>query len=190
MQSFKEYKEINDMKEFFNVRTNNHINAVKDICQKITDEFPGEFPDLMKQVKDHDSSKFHEPEYTPYLHITWRYRMKNLFKEEYKVPQEIEDQMHEASEHHVKHNKHHAEYWDPNSSINKEDRDTAPDRLVDGTKMDKTSIAEMCADWMAVGKEHGNTAKSWADKNIGTRWLFTEEQEKLIYNILKIEEKI
>ena len=185
--NFKEYKKITDMEEFFHRRTNDHINAVQTWAKRIDEKFERRFPELLARVKDHDASKFEEPEYTPYLHITWKYREKNLFNREYKVPKEIEDQMHEATVHHVKSNMHHPEFYDESSTINKEDRDKAPDKMVDGTKMDDSAIAEMCADWLAVSSERGNSAKDWADSNVNIRWKFTKEQTDLIYNILKIE---
>ena len=186
--NFKEYlREKTEMEDHFHNRTRRHITTVKKWAKRIDAKFPGEFPGLIEQAKDHDASKLEEPEYTPYLHVTWKYREKANGRE-YTPSKEIEDAMHEATEHHVKNNKHHPEYFDSSSKINKENRDAPSGKLVDATKMDNISIAEMCADWIAVAEEKNTAgAKAWADANVNIRWKFTEEQTRLIYNILEVE---
>jgi hypothetical protein len=43
----------------------------------------------------------------------------------------------------------------------------------------------LCLSWIwQKWKERGNSAKGWADKMIGTRWKFTDEQTELIYELL------
>jgi len=59
------------------------------------------------------------------------------------------------------------------------------DKMVDATKMSDLDIAEMTADWAAMGEERGNSPKEWADKNVNKRWKFTKDQEKLIYELIK-----
>ena len=46
----------------------------------------------------------------------------------------------------------------------------------------------MVCDWTSVSQEmEGNSdATDWANKNINKRWTFTEEQVKLIYDIINI----
>jgi len=59
------------------------------------------------------------------------------------------------------------------------------DEMIDGTKMDKASLAEMVADWQAVSQERGtNSAKEWGDKNINKRWKFSDDQVELIYQFV------
>jgi len=56
--------------------------------------------------------------------------------------------------------------------------------VIDVTNMSLTHIAHMTADWLAMGEELGNTAKEWADKNVGKRWKFSDEQTEFIYRII------
>ena len=185
------------MKEFFIKRTKKHINLVGKYLKKIEEYDENLFSKMTEQeewaeraeraerVKDHDKSKFEEPELTPYVYITWKYKCQDEGKE-FNVPKEIEEKMTEAKEHHVKNNPHHPEYHcnQTENLINENDRDKPPNKMIDGTKMKKNDIAEMIADWCAVSEEKGNNPKSWADKNINVRWKFTNEQSNLIYQLI------
>jgi hypothetical protein len=182
-----------EMLEFFDARTRYHIQLVQKYAKLISEyeRFRTLFSFMThafaSSVKDHDQSKFVEPEKTPYVYITWRYHCKN-FGIPFQSTPELEDSMHEATVHHVKNNRHHPEFFDENASISRKDRDKAPDKIVDASSMTDLDIAEMCADWMATGEERGNTARDWADKNVNKRWKFTKEQTQLIYDIINYVE--
>jgi hypothetical protein len=188
LKTFNEWavsQPTDDMRLLFKKRTRRHIRLVGEFCDKIADKYP-EFKELLERKKVHDASKFEEPEYTPYLFVTWKYKCKRE-GEEFKVPKDIEDRMHEATLHHVTTNNHHPEYHSPRKDglINKENRDAPPEEIVDATEMPDLDVAEMCADWMAMSKELGGHPKDWADKNVNVRWKFTEGQKKLIYEIIE-----
>jgi len=172
------------MKEFFDKRTKMHIGLVKEYAKKIV-EYKKELKDLLEQVKTHDQSKFEDPEYDPYLYITWSYKCKDEGVD-WEPPKGTDEKMNIATEHHVKNNRHHPEFHcvDEVDLINRKDRDSIPDKIIDGTKMNDIDIAEMVADWCAVSKEKGNTPQSWADKNVNKRWKFTEKQKDLIYELM------
>ena len=178
------------MEDWYEKRTNKHIDLVKKYCEKIISHYD-EFQELKDRLKIHDDSKFEEPEYTPYVFITWKYKCKedDINFEDCNPPENIDDLMYDATIHHITNNSHHPEYHAPNKNdhnalINKKDRDKPPSDIIDATKMPDLDIAEMCADWCSVSEEKGNFPKSWADKNIGVRWKFTENQKELIYDIL------
>ena len=63
-------------------------------------------------------------------------------------------------------------------------RDTPPERIVNATKMPLSYVAAMIADWLAMSEEKKTCPYEWAKKNVGIRWEFTKEQEKLIYDLL------
>lgn len=173
---------IDEMTKFYEDRTNRHIELVKKYGELIKESYP-EFSDV--DFDSHDASKYDEPEYTPYIHITWKYKSKDD-GEEYIPPEGMEDEMFNATQHHVLNNKHHPEYWCENkeNTINKEDRDK-PNKLIDATNMSDGAIVEMVADWCAMSEELGkNTPQEWADDNIGVRWDFNEDQKKLIYELM------
>lgn len=174
------------MQEHYKKRTDQHINCVKNCASHLADKNHDIADELLNQVASHDDSKWKEPEFTPYVYLTWRYKCQDD-DIEFDMPDGMDDKIHKATWHHVSTNRHHPEYWDSDASprsINKEDRDASPEKPIDATKMDKISLAEMVCDWNAMGLERGNTAKSWADKVVGSRFLFTEEQEELIYKYI------
>lgn len=167
------FKEFLKKVEWFEKRTNRHIELVRKYARKLDLDFP-----------DHDSSKFLEPEKTPYIEITWDYKCKSDNVPN-NLPENIKETMYNASNHHVKNNKHHPEYWsDQNEVINKVNRDQPLEEIIDSVKMPDESILEMVCDWCAMSEEKGNSPKEWADKNVGIRWKFTPEQTKLIYETI------
>jgi len=171
-----------EMKEHYDKRTKNHIALVKKYCEKLVPIYGDE---IIQRGKDHDKSKFEEPEYTPYVFTTWRYKCKDDNKE-FKCSKEMEQRMKDATEHHIKNNPHHPEFHTDklNNLINTKDRDAIPDEMIDSTKMTDLDIAEMCADWCAMSEERGNSPIEWADKNVNKRWKFDEKQSKKIYDLI------
>lgn len=175
-----------EMQSWFEQRTNRHISLVQKYCKLIAASDLIRFKDLIARGREHDRSKLQEPERTPYVHVTWHYKMKDAGKE-YKVPDELLGKMNDATLHHVQHNPHHPEYYSGSrDDINRNDRDKPPAVAIDATKMTDLDIAEMVADWLAMGEEKGTKAKAWADKNIGARWKFTPEQTELIYKLIAL----
>ena len=183
------FSEITDeMRKHFDKRTDMHIDLVRKYCKKLADEYGDRFKGIIERGEIHDDSKKKEPELEPYIFITWDYKKKGDGEEKgADFPEQIKDLMNEASNHHIQHNRHHPEFHDPNKKdnmINKEDRDAVPDEMIDATAMTDLDIAEMVCDWMAMSEEKGNTPQEWAKKNVNKRWKFTDEQEKMIYEIL------
>jgi hypothetical protein len=169
-----------EVSDYFYKRTKEHIDRVKKYALKIYEYDPVRFYLMPVRIEKHDLSKYLESEQTPYVFITWNYYCKDR-NIKFDLPKEIEDLMQEATYHHVKNNRHHPEFHDDETTI---DRDKPPERIVDGSKMSNLDIAEMVADWMAMSEEKGGHPKDWAKSNIGVRWRFTPEQEKLIYELI------
>lgn len=174
-----------EMKKFFDKRTKAHIDRVKKYCKKIEDYDPDRFKGLCDQASTHDDSKYKDPEYEPYLYVTWSYKCKDEGVE-FDVPKEIDDMMNEATQHHVISNKHHPEYYCGKKVdlINRKDRDKPPSEIVDATKMPVISVAEMVADWLSMSEEKGTSTKGWADKNVNIRWKFDDSQKDIIYELI------
>jgi hypothetical protein len=182
---FKFSAEMEEMEKFFEERTKRHIGLVKKFCKKIHDLNPQVFEGLIERGEEHDQSKYRDPERVPYIYITWDYRCRDK-NEDFGVSEEIKDLMDAASEHHVHSNSHHPEFHcDETTTINRDDRDEVPDKMIDATKMSVIDIAEMLADWWAMSEEKGEVSpKKWADKNVNKRWKFTDEQKDLIYELI------
>ncbi len=173
-----------EMLDWFDERTNKHIELVQKYCKKIED-YDERFDGLIERGKVHDQSKFKDPEMEPYIYVSWDYKCK-ADGVNWKAPEGMNDKMDEATEHHLNNNAHHPEYHsNKKGKINRKDRDAIPDEMIDATKMEDIDVAEMVADWMAVSEERGNSLKSWADKNINIRWKFTDKQKDLIYELIE-----
>lgn len=176
-----------EMKDWFYKRTDKHIKLVQKYCKKLAD-YDDKYSELIGRGKIHDQSKYKDPEVEPYIYVTWDYKCKDDGVD-FKRPEGMDDKMDEATEHHINNcsNAHHPEcHSDKKGKINRENRDKAPDEMIDATKMKDIDVAEMCADWVSMAQEKGNTAKSWAEKNVNIRWKFTDEQENLIYELIKV----
>jgi len=184
------YKVGKDLADGFLNRTSKHIERVTNNAKIIDRAFPGRFVGLLDQVRDHDQSKYDDPECLPYIWLTEFYRCKenNI---PFKYPEGMEDRTRQVTLIHIKNNKHHPEYWDLNKDkieLNK-DRDSAKQpQVTDATKMDNTSLAEQVCDWMAMSQEKGTSLKDWADKTINNRWKFNDNQVKTLYELVEFFE--
>ena len=182
---YKKAEDYQKMKDWFEKRTNTHIKSVQKFC-KLIEEYDDRFRGLVEQAKDHDQSKFSNPELDPYVYITWKYKCK-ADGVDFEAPKDMDAKMTEATEHHVKNNRHHPEFFCDKETnlINENNRDKPPEEMIDATKMPDMDLAEMVADWFAVSEERGNHPKDWADKNVNVRWKFTNEQKNLIYELIE-----
>lgn len=163
-----------EMREFYRRRTDRHVSLVAKMCRRVADEFP-EFSGLRRRAEVHDASKYEPPERDAYVWVTWKHKCKDEGRE-FSVPEHVKADMDTATFHHVTHNTHHPEAHDPDvtqSSLDKR-------RVVDATAMPPLDVAEMVCDWAAMSEEKGTGLRDWADKNVGTRWTFTDDQRDLI----------
>lgn len=178
-----------DMKNHFKYRTGFHLWCVRKWSDRIAilNDSRIDRELLDKERDEHDELKWVEPEYTPYLLISWNYKCTREGVS-FELPENIKELMHEATFHHIKRHKHHPEYWDDSvtiASLNKDDRDRpSAGQLVDGTKMPLTYVAAMCADWFAMSEELGGHPAKWVADNINVRWKFTTEQIGLINDLI------
>ena len=156
------------MKAFYEERTKKHIDRVIKNIQKVAVNSPHR-EELIQRGKDHDASKYGEFEKPLYIWLTEFHRCKNEGID-FKYPDGAEEKVDEATGHHVHINKHHPE---AHESIN---------------DMNEVDIIEMVCDWTAMAQELGDengSARSWADKNVGTKWKFNDGQKQLIYDTIE-----
>ncbi|RMG23223.1 MAG: hypothetical protein D6724_08815 [Armatimonadetes bacterium] len=172
--------------DYFYRRTAEHILRVqRNVVALICSDFDVDRHALLVQARDHDRTKYEEPEFSTYVELTWMYRCQKLG--EPFVPSEgFDERRHTATLHHVTHNPHHPEFYAPNPGLNPRDRDAAPAEMVDATAMTDVGLVEMCCDWVAMAQElsGSNSAHEWARKNINVRWRFTDDQVARIYETL------
>jgi hypothetical protein len=178
------FKDISEMQDHFKNRTKYHIGLVQKYAKAIEYKYPKEFNGLFQQSLSHDSTKFEEPEYSPYVHIAWKHKLAGDGKV-YDPPETIGNMMNNATHHHVKHNAHHPEsHSNQKIEIDVSNRKQLPKEIVDATKMPPLAIGEMVADWMAMAEEKHNDPIDWADKNVNIRWKFTDKQKNMIYSLI------
>jgi hypothetical protein len=179
-----------EMREQFYTRTMNHIKSVQKFYIKYMLKTNKNVDFDNDKIWYHDYSKFNKPELIPYIAITWNYFCKD-FGIPFEISTELKLAMNKATEHHIRENKHHPEYWCPDKYsrdlIAKDERDKFdPNSMkpVDATAMTEEYLIEMCADWCAMGQERRNTPFEWADKVINHRWIFNKQQVDFIYKAL------
>ncbi len=172
-----------EMEDFYNKRTNEHIQRVQKNMEIFANEL-NEYDEkeILERAKEHDKSKFEEPERTPYIFITWDYKCKDN-GEDCEISEDIKNKMNEASNKHCLTNKHHPEYHSSQEDelINREDRDKPPKEIIDATSMGDIDIIELVSDWYAMSEENGTDVNDWADKNIDVRWKFESKHKDMIY---------
>lgn len=177
-----------DKEAYFEKRTAEHIERVKNNAKLIAEAIPM-YANVLEKVENHDASKLEEPERTPYIEITWRHKTDRY--DSYKTPGTLPDPAeNDATVHHITTNEHHPEYWAPRADValDPKDRDKSI-KLVDATKMNDVSIVEMCCDWQAMSQElQKNTATEWYESQKDKRWKFSPEQDKIIRQCLGVFE--
>lgn len=184
MSWYKKASDDKEMRDWFEKRTNKHIDMVSKYCNKLAELDP-RFGELVERAKVHDKSKFEDPEVDPYIYTTWKYKCEDDGVD-FECPEDMDEKMKEATEHHIKNNRHHPEFHCDKTEnlINEDDRNKPPEEMIDATKMEDIDIAEMVCDWCAVSEERGNTPNGWADKNVNVRWKFDDKQKDLIYELV------
>ena len=184
----EERRNMKEMERYFIERTKKHVNRVQDFLEMAGEFFPSLAKELEQRGKKHDATKYSVPERKPYILLTWKYKMK---KEGVDIPinDEESESIRNVTFHHCKNNPHHPEYWDKTlqkNPVNFEDRDKPSGIIVNSQEMDDISLLEMVADWSAMSDELGeNNPRKFADKVIGIRWDFSDEQKEFIYEAIK-----
>lgn len=196
MKLFEEIKAVMDQEgtpeekeAWFEERTRKHISLVQQAAHMIAEAYP-ELKEVVEKAKEHDASKFKEPERTPYIEISWRHKFDNYGS--YKRPGTLsKEDENKATVTHITTNQHHPEFWLEDKSlanIDPKDRNKSK-TCIDATKMPPLAIAEMVADWQAMSWELGtNSAREWYNKQKDVRWHLSEEQDKLISKLLEVFE--
>ena len=163
---------------YYIARTKNHVGMVQ-VCAAYLKEFftfGGYFERFMAKVQQHDYDKFSGNEHVAsYAMNTPLYKYPNLYDispEAKRIYEEIE-----WPKHHQLHD-HHPEHY--MRCVDEENNAWAiTDDEMEKFFKDKgghpaalMALGEMVADWMAVGVEMGDTAKSWWLKNKDTHWSY------------------
>ena len=157
-----------EMIAFYERRTREHIDRVRNCLSLIaaSTDFKEE---LIARGVAHDASKFGPEERVPYIWLTEFHRCRRDGKL-FQYPNGIEAQIHLAVAHHLQSNRHHPEFHgNPND-------------------MTKVDLIEMVCDWTAMAQEFGQdggSARGWANKTIGYRVHFNDENRSFVYEVIQ-----
>lgn len=156
-----------EMIAFYECRTHEHIERVRK-CLTLLASVMECSEELIERAKVHDASKFSPEERMPYVWLTEYHRCRRN-GEPFEYPEGVEESVEQAIKHHVTSNRHHPEFHDsPND-------------------MSDVDLIEMVCDWTAMSQEYdqdGGSARGWADKTIGTRIAFNDDNRQFIYRII------
>lgn len=98
-------------------------------------------------VKDHDKSKYKEPEWSAYLHHFYPTNDEESM---------MEEEFDTAVKHHISNNKHHWNYWiDDNNKLIKD---------IDKDEYLLYTVERIC-DWLAMAAQHDESATDYWDVN-------------------------
>lgn len=158
---------------FFERRTNEHIGRVRR-CLNLLAPINESGNELVERGMIHDASKFGEIERIPYIWLTEYHRCRRS-GEPFEYPVGIEVVVKHAVKNHVTTNRHHTQFHsNPND-------------------MSDVDLIEMVCDWTAMAQEFNQedtSARRWADKTIGRRFVFNAEKTRFIYRIIEELERL
>lgn len=157
------------MVQFFERRTRDHIDRVAKNLVALAGHYEQHRVALLRRARTHDASKFGPVERGPYIWLTEYHRCRRTGVA-FDYPDGVEGEVRAAIDHHVTHNRHHAEYH------------STPD------SMTEVDLIEMVCDWTAMAQEygeHGGSARPWAEQTVGTRVQFSEDKVRFIYDTIE-----
>ena len=178
---------------YYICRTNNHIERVK-LCAtyfKECFELGGYYERFIAKVQNHDYDKFsgneHVASYALNCPLYTYPDLYDISQEAKRIYEEIEwPKHHQLNDHHPEHymrcvdEEHNA--WTISDDEMEEffkDKGGHPAALM--------ALGEMVADWIAVGSEKGNTAKSWWLENQDVKWSYGPRYTQCIEMFLGLE---
>jgi len=171
LQSLKKRIEPSeDMIDFYEKRTREHIERVSDNLLSILDLPELNSDELKRRAINHDLSKYGAEERVPYVWLTEFHRCKNE-NIPFKYPEGVEKRVDKASLHHIRNNRHHPEFHDSPFDMTNDD------------------LAEMVCDHCAMSQELGDSLSEWEKGVINKKWKFNEDQTKLIWKLVGLFEK-
>lgn len=134
-------------KEYLDGHINN-VNEALGVISQLGIPFVDEHLEELKDIcKDHDKSKWDEPEWSAYLHHFYPTN-----DEEAMMSEEFET----ACRHHIKNNKHHWDYWVDDEN-----------NLIDGIDEEEYKLyaVERCCDWLAMANQQEEAPSAWYNAN-------------------------
>jgi hypothetical protein len=157
------------MTSFYYKRTEEHIRRVRDNLKLIVETNHPLLDNavLLLRCQTHDLSKWQPPEHDPYIWLTWYYKEKD---NGFEYPCGVEEQIEQATYHHIRHNRHHTGFHTSPKDMTNED------------------VAEMICDHAAMSQELGSSLIDWTKSNTVVKD-FDLKQINLIWELVYCFEK-
>jgi hypothetical protein len=160
-------KPSQEMVNLFTERTEDHINRVRKSLKLLMKAFPAlNKKVLVGRLNTHDNIKYSSEEKEWYIWLTWFYKMQQEGKT-FEYPPGIEEKVREATYHHITNERHHPQFH------------KSPEHMLN------EDLAEMVADWAAMGEELGTSLHEWAENKGLKKNKFADKQVKLIREMVK-----
>ena len=157
-----------EMLDFYEARTNNHIELVKKNLYKLANKFS--YEDLRWRAVEHDKSKASKEEYLPYVFFTWHKKYP-----EFDFTIEMQEAFDMAWVHHYQNNDHHCEFWVP-------PRGRCPVKLINN--ISKEAMIEMCCDVHAMSQEFNDNAVDFLVRNHFKKYPFSDDNKLFMLNVM------
>ena len=161
-----------------------HVDLVKEcggiLMEKVT-ELQEDAEQFKINLEFHDHDKLNDPKIIPIYAIGCYVLYFNNGEIPFEYSKGIETTFEEQVwPRHYKNNQHHvAEHFGSKEG----------DVWVVGKQAPVLAIAEMVADWMAMGITHGDSANAWWNKTKDKKWKFDPANTELVEMFLKVEEE-
>lgn len=178
---------------YYTCRTNNHVERVKFFATAFKEcfEFGGYYERFIAKVQNHDYDKFSGNEHVASYALNCpRYTYPDLYDispEAKRVYEEIEWPKHyQLNDHHPE---HYMRCVDEENNTWEISDDEMEEFFKDkgGHPAALMALGEMVADWMAVGSEKDNTARSWWLENQDVKWSYGPRYTQCIEMFLGFE---
>lgn len=165
-----------------------HKKSLMETLDLSEDQFNDFSSQLIQRGKQHDLSKYSEPEKIAYIYLNWKFDQEKTYSKKYQYPEGMEEIVKKAIQHHYQHNSHHSEFYCYKEDGTREDDKKRIKVLL--KNMNDVDLLEMVADWMAISQEYKTKCTDYAIATIGDDKAkpFTEEQKIKIFKWINLFE--
>ena len=148
---------------------------------------------ILHDVILHDSDKLHRLEtVAAYAVRVYNQHFNEGMEEchELKINKVGHDAINEAWANHIKTQPHHPEHWDSKYVLEDKDTDDDDRNPIDCSHMPIRYLIQLAGDWMSASLLRHKTASDWYKKTVGKRFIFTEEQCKILCKLFDHEAEL
>ena len=183
-----------EMQGWYWERTGRHRGLVKENLKALSAHELLSKEALVERGNSHDLDKYSVDNNKAYILVSWYFKKRRECLN-FQMPKHVLKAVNKATHSHVISNAHHPEYHankiKPISIFERDDIVKGNLSIIEVPEMPIHDVAEMVCDWTAIAQELGEenaSARSWADKQIGNKWVFFDKDTQLIYDFITVLE--